>query len=327
MSTPDEDAALDRSLFRDVIGRFASGVTVITTTVDGTDYGTTASAVSSLSMEPPMLLICLNKTSETRQAVTRSDRFAVNILSEGQAEIASAFARKSPDKFAQAKVDRGPNGMPLIPGSLAQLECVVTETAVGGTHTVFMGEVLHAEGTDDPPLTYYRGRFGRFQDLVDEGARTQPPDVAGAHEAIDARWAIEIAVVDRVSGHLSADDARRLDASVQAARRAAAQAPLDIAGLLAGEREFHTQFVGLLGNDAVAAFFADLELDEDWLTATGAATGVGVGVGPTSADYLGELLDACTDGDADRARRILGERAETGKRDAQEAIRRAGGSG
>jgi flavin reductase (DIM6/NTAB) family NADH-FMN oxidoreductase RutF len=157
--------ALDQAVFRDVIGRFASGVTVITTTVEDRDFGTTASAVSSLSMEPPMLLICLNRTSETREAIAKSDRFAVNILSEGQAEIASAFARKSPDKFAQAKVDRGPHGMPLIPGSLAQLECIVTETAVGGTHTVFFGEVRHAEGTDDAPLTYYRGRFGRFEDL------------------------------------------------------------------------------------------------------------------------------------------------------------------
>jgi flavin reductase (DIM6/NTAB) family NADH-FMN oxidoreductase RutF len=160
---------VDQELFRDVIGRFATGVTVITTRHDGKDFGTTASAVTSLSLEPPMLLVCLNRTSETQGAVAQEGRFAVNILSESQAEIASAFARKAPDKFAQAEVQRGPEDLPLIPGSLAQLVCAVTETAVGGTHIVYLGDVIHAAATDDTPLTYYRGRYGRFADLVGNG--------------------------------------------------------------------------------------------------------------------------------------------------------------
>src|ERR1700722_19335955 len=86
--------------FRDIIGSFASGVTVITSTLAGQPKGTTASAVSSLSLDPPMVLVCLNKTSSTGQAVVSSGRFAVNILGEDQASEAMAFARKEGDKFA-----------------------------------------------------------------------------------------------------------------------------------------------------------------------------------------------------------------------------------
>jgi flavin reductase (DIM6/NTAB) family NADH-FMN oxidoreductase RutF/DNA-binding GntR family transcriptional regulator len=369
--------SLDQALFRDVIGRFASGVTVVTTTAEGKDFGTTASAVSSLSMEPPMLLICLNKTSETREAITRSQRFAVNILSEGQADIAFAFAKKSPDKFAQAQVDRRPGGMPLIPGSLAQLECIVTETAVGGTHTVFLGEVVHAEGTDDSPLTYYRGRFGRFEDMVGDVAyrglrdlvisrelapgetldpeqisrvldveagavmvaisklaahglleqaaegtmRVRPLDVATAHEAIDARCAIEIAVVDRVSGHLADADIERLTTLAAAAREAAAATPPNIPALVRSGQEFHLQFVGLLGNEALKGFFARLDFGEIWVRAAPDLAQFG----RTNAAYLSELVEACRAGDRDRARRILYDHAEAVKRDALDAIELVGG--
>src|SRR5436190_7043988 len=109
---------VDQAVFRDVIGRFASGVTVITTRTGDIDYGTTASAVSSLSMDPPMLLVCLNKTSETMQAIAASGWFAVNILGEHQADIAYAFARKAPDKFEGITISRGRMELPLIPGAL-----------------------------------------------------------------------------------------------------------------------------------------------------------------------------------------------------------------
>ena len=79
---------VDQKAFRDVVGRFTSGVTVITTAVDGQPYGTTASAMSSLSMDPPMLLVCLNKSSETGAAVLKAQSFAVNILADGQEHLA-----------------------------------------------------------------------------------------------------------------------------------------------------------------------------------------------------------------------------------------------
>ena len=96
----------DQQVFRDVIGRFASGVTVITTTVDGAPFGTTASAVSSLSLEPPMVLVCLNKTSDTQAAILKAGAFCVNILAEGQQDLAYQFARKG-DKFGGHDLRRG----------------------------------------------------------------------------------------------------------------------------------------------------------------------------------------------------------------------------
>ena len=166
-------APLDQNVFRDVIGRFASGVTVISTRVGDRDLGTTASAVSSLSMDPPMLLICMNRTSETGQAIAESGRFVVNILGESQADIATHFAKKGPDKFAVVETDRGLGGLPRIARALGHLECRVAETATGGTHWVFLSHVESASATEGSPLTYYRGRFGRFDDAAQEAAYRQ----------------------------------------------------------------------------------------------------------------------------------------------------------
>jgi flavin reductase (DIM6/NTAB) family NADH-FMN oxidoreductase RutF len=163
-------SAVPDDVFRDVIGRFASGVTVITTTADDADHGTTASAVSSLSMDPPMLLICLNKTSDTQAAILRSGVFAVNILAEHQGQVAYQFAKKGADKFAGVGVLRGRTGVPLVENALAHLECEVEETVTGGTHTVFLARVKEAAGTEGAPLTYFRGRFGRLESALDEAA-------------------------------------------------------------------------------------------------------------------------------------------------------------
>jgi flavin reductase (DIM6/NTAB) family NADH-FMN oxidoreductase RutF len=162
--------AVPNDVYRDVIGRFASGVTVITTTANGLDHGTTASAVSSLSLEPPMLLICLNKTSDTQAAILESGVFGVNILAEQQGQIAYQFAKKGADKFQGVPVDRGRSGVPLVRDALAHLDCEVEETVTGGTHTVFLARVRDAAGTDAAPLTYFRGRFGRLESALDEAA-------------------------------------------------------------------------------------------------------------------------------------------------------------
>ena len=163
-------AAVPDDVFRDVIGRFASGVTVITTTADDGDHGTTASAVSSLSMDPPMLLVCLNKTSDTQTAILSSGVFAVNILAEDQGQVAYQFAKKGQGKFDGVDVVRGRSGVPLVDRALAHLECEVDETVAGGTHTVFLARVKEASGKEGAPLTYFRGRFGRLESALDEGA-------------------------------------------------------------------------------------------------------------------------------------------------------------
>ena len=116
-----------------------------------------------------MVLVCLNKSSETQAAVLKANVFCVNILAEGQEEIAYQFARKG-DKFAGIPRDAGLGGVPVLGGTLAHLECQVDETVTGGTHTVFLGQVAVAKGQEGTPLTYFRGRFGRLESVREEEA-------------------------------------------------------------------------------------------------------------------------------------------------------------
>ena len=149
--------------FRDVIGRFASGVTVVTVNEGGRRYGATASAVSSLSLEPPMLLVCMNQNSSTGRAMERRRSFAVNILGEDQEELAVRFASGALDRFDDVDIAIGAHGQPLLADALATLVCRITEHTVGGTHRVFMAEVDVAEGRPGAPLAYFRGKFGRLE--------------------------------------------------------------------------------------------------------------------------------------------------------------------
>ena len=163
-------AGVSADEFRDVIGHFATGVTVITAVSEGKPLGTTASAVSSLSLDPPMLLICMNRQSATGAAVSREGRFAVNILDAQQGELAKRFASKTPDKFAGVEATAGCFGEPLLTGALAHVECRVVEDVSGGTHTVFLAEVERAQAGVGTPLAYYRGQFGRLELAGDERA-------------------------------------------------------------------------------------------------------------------------------------------------------------
>jgi flavin reductase (DIM6/NTAB) family NADH-FMN oxidoreductase RutF/DNA-binding FadR family transcriptional regulator len=169
--TADDLRQMTPKEFRDIIGHFASGVTVITALHDSQPFGTTASAVSSLSLEPPMVLICLNKTSSTGQAVTASQRFAVNILGEDQAEEAMRFATKdAADKFQGISIVNGEWGEPLLGDALAILECRVVEEVTGGTHSVYLAEVDRASARSGTPLAYFKGQFGRLMLEQDETA-------------------------------------------------------------------------------------------------------------------------------------------------------------
>lgn len=168
---------VDPAQFRQVVGHLATGVTVVTTSDGNVDSGMTASSVTSLSMDPPMMLACVNNAVPTAEAIKRNGRFAINILREGQEELAYQFASPSPDKFRNVAVHRNTGDIPLLSDALAQIECRVGETIVGGTHTVFLGVVNAAAAGTGQPLTYFRGGFGRFEfthnDEVYEKARAQ----------------------------------------------------------------------------------------------------------------------------------------------------------
>jgi flavin reductase (DIM6/NTAB) family NADH-FMN oxidoreductase RutF len=153
---------LDPARFRETIGHFASGVAVVSTNLHGIDHGLTASAICSLSLEPPMLVVCLNLQSATQAAIARSGRFGVSILSAEQDDVAVRFATPRSDKFAGVTFRHGRHGQPLLTDSLARLECDVESETTGGTHRVFIGLVRFADVVPGSPLAYYRGRFGRL---------------------------------------------------------------------------------------------------------------------------------------------------------------------
>ncbi len=160
MSTSQtEIGAVDQAVFREVVGHFTSGVVVVTA-VDGARYGVTASAVSSLSMDPPMLLVCLNNKLATTDAIGRTRRFAINILGADHADVAMQFARPHADKFRGIDVVEGAHGLPLLSEALAQIECETEETVAAATHTIFLGRVLGARARAGSPLAYFRGQFG-----------------------------------------------------------------------------------------------------------------------------------------------------------------------
>jgi flavin reductase (DIM6/NTAB) family NADH-FMN oxidoreductase RutF len=170
--------ALDPENFRRAIGHFASGVTIVTATHGGRDHGMTASAVSSLSLEPTMLLICVNRRAGTHAAIQTSGRFAVHVLASDQQEFARRFATPNGDKFAGLAIDRGAGGLPVIRDALARFECEVAQSVPGGTHTVFLGAVQSACVSAGEPLLCFRGQFGQFADQAADGERqsasTQP---------------------------------------------------------------------------------------------------------------------------------------------------------
>lgn len=199
--SPVEARSLSPDEFREVISHFASGVTVITAVRDGVPYGTTASAVTSLSLEPPMLLICMNKQSATGRAVAAAGCFGVNILGANQVDLAERFARKGGHKFDGVPVTPGKWGEPLFEEALATLECRVAEETSGGTHYVFLAEVVSGAARGGAPLAYFRGEFGRLEltrgqlehregDALDDELRAADADLAVAIERNDLAAAL-----------------------------------------------------------------------------------------------------------------------------------------
>jgi 4-nitrophenol 2-monooxygenase / 4-nitrocatechol 4-monooxygenase, reductase component len=202
-----EARTLTSDEFRDVISHFATGVTVITALHDGRSFGTTARAVTSLSLEPPMLLICMNKQSETGRAVALSKRFGVNVLGADQVDLAERFAQKGGDKFAGVAVTAGKSGEPLFDDALATLECRVAEETTGGTHWVFLAEVESGAARGGVPLAYFKGKFGRLELTRDQLEHRSADALDDELRAADAELAAAIDHAD-LPAALAAIDAR-----------------------------------------------------------------------------------------------------------------------
>lgn len=152
--------AIDEAGFRKAMSCFASGVTVVTTAYDGVAYGMTVSAFSSLSLVPPLVLICVEKSARIHDAIPKAERFAVNILRAGQEAISNKFATRSDDRFEGMNVRQGKLNVPLLDDSLAIVECRLHASLPGGDHTIYVGEVVAAEIGEGQPLLYFRSAYG-----------------------------------------------------------------------------------------------------------------------------------------------------------------------
>lgn len=160
-STP---AAPSTDRFRGVMGRFATGVTVVTAHHEGRDAGMTVNAFLSVTLEPPTVLVSLSTGADTTPLVEASGRFAVSVLGAASSSLSPRFASRAgaKEKFEGVPFHRGVTGAPLLDGALATLECEVVERHPFATHVLFLGRVLAVhEGVDALPLVFWKGGYAR----------------------------------------------------------------------------------------------------------------------------------------------------------------------
>ena len=164
----------DPKALRNAFGAFATGVTVVTTRQpDGTPRGFTANSFTSVSLDPPLLLVCLAKTAHSADTFSDAPHFAVNILAEDQKAVSGLFASRTPDKFAQCAWTPGPADMPLIDGALASFTCANHQLVDAGDHLILIGRIEAFSTTEGQPLGYFRGNYfsiGIEKDLAEAAA-------------------------------------------------------------------------------------------------------------------------------------------------------------
>lgn len=153
-------AAFDPRALRDAFGTFMTGVTVVTShDANGAPLGFTANSFTSVSLDPPLVLVCLANGSSNYDALTRGTGFAVNILAEDQKEISNTFARPSEDRFADVTWQVGPHGSPILAGVSAWFDCSMHKTVEAGDHVILIGKVEGFEAGTAPGLGYARGAY------------------------------------------------------------------------------------------------------------------------------------------------------------------------
>ena len=155
--------SFDSAKYRQVLGHFPTGVTVITAVHEGTAVGMAIGSFASLSLEPAQVLFCAGQHSSTWPKIREAGSFCVNILAEDQEDVCRVFASKAADKFAEIGWKRSGNGSPIIDGVLAYIDCSIADVVPSGDHDIVIGavhdlEVRHEGG----PLVFFRGGYGRY---------------------------------------------------------------------------------------------------------------------------------------------------------------------
>jgi flavin reductase (DIM6/NTAB) family NADH-FMN oxidoreductase RutF len=153
---------IEKDLFRHVLSRFAAGVTVVTT-VDREQrpHGLTATAFTSVSLDPPLVLVCIDKTTDTYPHFEPAGIFAVNFLALEQRHVSQRFAKHGGEKFADLGWRRGVLGAPLLEGTIGHVECRIRYVYDGGDHTILVGEIEDASAGDGEPLLHFRHAYCR----------------------------------------------------------------------------------------------------------------------------------------------------------------------
>ena len=157
---------LSSDQLRKILGHFATGVTVVTTRLaSGQPWGFTVNAFTSVSLSPPLILVCVGHGGESFQVMSEAEYFAVNFLAEDQEELSRVFASRSQDRFERVPHGDSTHGAPLLHGCLGFLECRKTASHAHGDHTILIGEVLAGEARGGSPLLFYRSSYGRMETL------------------------------------------------------------------------------------------------------------------------------------------------------------------
>lgn len=156
---------LNDNAFKQAMSRFPSGVVIVTTvSSDGQRCGFTASAFTSLSLDPPLILVCLANSADCYKSFLSNDKFAVNVIGQQQHELAFKFATKGVEKFDGEEFIYGESGLPIITDCIFSLECNVKHTHAGGDHEILVGEVQHAIVNEGKPSIWYEGNFRNMSD-------------------------------------------------------------------------------------------------------------------------------------------------------------------
>jgi flavin reductase (DIM6/NTAB) family NADH-FMN oxidoreductase RutF len=157
---------MDADRFRQILGSFPTGVTVLSTAVDGQFHGITVNSLTSVSLEPPLVLVCVDRKAKAHAQMERAGRFGVSFLGVAQESLSRLFATSAspePGRLRGVPYRIGSHGAPLIEGAIAWLECAVSDRWPGGDHTIFLASVLDgAVGHDGEPLVYFRSRYRRL---------------------------------------------------------------------------------------------------------------------------------------------------------------------
>ena len=156
----EQTEPIDPATFRLVLGNFASGVTVVTVEYEGIYHGSTVASFCSLSLDPALVLVCLDQNATNHALIEQAGRFAVNILGQDSEGLSRHFAGREPDKFARVPFRIGQTGLPLLEDAIATLECRLVSQFPGGDHSIFVGEVLTTSvQPDSKPLLYFRSGY------------------------------------------------------------------------------------------------------------------------------------------------------------------------